>query len=237
MEKSVKVQIEKISNGFLFTESLNDVEGKKTFNQHKSDLFDHLKNNEAIGGLLEDDEDILLLEIIRHDFAMIKEQKTNKEMLEEIVQREKFDPFPKKNVDEKELRLSVTKANAYSAERLMSIDFDELDKKLPLSMVRKAEICGRNYGVIFGFFSRSKKNGKPNYSFVDTRIYMTILAKYYESVLGIRTSKRDEIEKLTEGIQEQISALEEIFNKKCLVPSASLQPIIFKLKMLLSPNA
>ena len=39
-KKSVKFQIEKISNGYLFTETKDEVEGKKTYNDKKSNFFD-----------------------------------------------------------------------------------------------------------------------------------------------------------------------------------------------------
>jgi hypothetical protein len=232
MRREINIVVEKISNGYLFTETKNREHISKTFKDTKDDLFSFLKKNETIGGVIDNDDDMIILDIIRQDVKIGSVPVENKQLLEEVVVKEKFNPFPNKPLDEDELRLSVTKNNCYSAERLMNIDFFELDKQLPLSTIRKAEICGKPYVTLYGFFNRLKK-GQTVYGSSETRVYMTVLAKYYEAVLGVRSSKKDELDKLRAGVEEQIKALDEIFRKNCLVHSNNVEPIAYALRQLL----
>jgi hypothetical protein len=233
MGSSLKIQIEKISNGYLFTETLDESEGIKTFDQEKNNFFDLLKNSKSVGELISNDDDALLLEIIRHDLKIVPIHKTNHELLNEIVQRDVYSPFKTKVIDEDKLRLSVTKANAYSAARLMQIDFLELDKQASLTIARKSEICGVHKGTFYSTWSKVSK-GIAVFQSPETRVAMTVLAKYYEAVLGIRTSKKDELDKLKAGIEEEIANLEVIFEKRALVHSNNVEPIIFALKKLIN---
>lgn len=232
MKKAVKFHVEKISNGYLFTETVDEVEIGKTFNDKKSNFFDVLKENETVGGMINDDKNVLLFEIIRHDIEMLSKEKNNHQLLEDIVQRDVFNPYGNKPIDEKELRLSITKQNCYSAERLKTIDFVELDNQLPMSNIRKAEICGIKSGTLYSSWSKIKI-GEFNFSSIDVRIYMTVLAKYYEIVLGIRSSKKDELEKIKGELKLQIEELNILYKSNCLIDSKRVEPIMNALKKLI----
>jgi hypothetical protein len=231
-KKSVKFQIEKISNGYLFTETKDEVEGKKTYNDKKSNFFDLLKEHEAVGEMIKDDDDMMLFEVIRHDINMEPQEKTNKELLEEVVQRDKFSPFKNTEINEEELRLSVTPKNCYSSERLKAIEWLEHDKELSLSIVRKAEISGCKKETFYSAWAKIVK-GKAVFQSIEMRVYMTVLAKYYETTLGVRSSKKDELERISTGLVEQIDALNGLYKKNCLIDSRSLGPIMDALKNLI----
>jgi hypothetical protein len=232
MKKSMTLEVEKISNGYLFTENINQVQGNKTFNEKKCSLFDILKNSDTIGGMIEDDENIMLIEVIRHDIntqPLIAE--TNKTMLENVVIKAKYNPFPSRK-EEEALRISVNENNAYTPERLKKIDFNDYNKKFPLVDKRKAEIIGVGYGTFLSSWNKIQK-GKNSFSHINTRIQYTVLAKYYEAMSGAASCKIDEIGKLKEGIVEQIKELDIIFQKHAHIHSNNVEPIIYALKALL----
>ena len=236
MKKSITLEVERISNGYLFTENIDQVQGKKSFNENKSSLFEILRDSEAIGGLIENDEDIMLIEVIRHDIStqpLLAE--TTKVMLEGIVEKKKYNPFPTKK-EEDALRLSVTVNNCYSIEKLKKFDFLELNKEVFISDKRKAEIMGMKFATFLSAWSKVRNN-TATFQHATTRKYFTILAKYYEIVLGVSATKKDEIEKLRFGIKEQIIALDIIFQKHNHVHSNNVEPIIYALKNLINEKA
>lgn len=235
MKKAVRIEIEKISNGYLFSDFTENIPGEKRFEPEKTNLFKILKNNEAIGGLIENDDQTIILEVIRHDVPTAPVEPEIGDLKDSVVEKTKFNPFPNKPLDENELRLSVNINNAYSAERLRKIDWLDLQAKLPMKLKRIAEICGKSYPTLFNTYSKIKK-GNPTFHHKEQRIYMTVLAKYYESVLGVQSSKKDEIDKIKSEVMEQIESLTEIFNKRSHINSITLEPIIKSLKKSIGIN-
>ncbi len=229
MRREITIVVEKISNGYLFTETKDSTNISKTFKDTKDDLFSFLKKNETIGGVIDNDDDMVILDIIRQDIKIGDVPIDTKNLLENVVEKEKFNPFKTKEINLDELRLSINKQNCYSQEKLKEIDFFELDRQLPMSNAKKAEICGVKTGTFFSTYNNLKK-GTMNFATVDVRIYMTVLAKYYEMSLGIRHLKKEEIERITNDVKVQIHNLQEIVNKNCLIDSKSLKPILEALK-------
>lgn len=236
MNTSFKIYVEKISNGYLSTNIVNDVDMQKTFNQEKPNFHDLLKENKIVEQLMGSKEEKQLFEIIKHDLEFSTPEKTIDQLKKEVIQQEKFSPFKHKEINVNELRLSVTKKNAYSIERLKAIDWVDLDKQLPLSMQSKAEIVGKGYGTLHATLKKAGK-GECLFQSIDTRMYMTVLAKYYEAVLGVRSSKKDELDKLKIAINDQIEALNDIFKRNCLVHTNNLAPIIFAFEQLIGKKS
>jgi hypothetical protein len=229
MRKEITVVVEKISNGYLFTETKDSTQVSKTFKETKDDLFSFLKKNETIGGVIENDDDMIILDIIRQDIKIGDVPISNKALLNGVVEKEVYNPIKIKEIDLEELRLSVNKKNAYSSEKLKEIDFFELDRQLPMNNHKKAEICGVKDGTFYSTYNNLKK-GTMNFGTTDVRIYMTVLAKFYEMSLGIRHLKKEEIERITNEVELQITELTSIVNKNCLIDSKSLKPILEALK-------
>jgi hypothetical protein len=232
MRKEVKVHIEKITNGYLFTETGEEDKKRKSFTDSKKNVFDLLLNGGEVKNLLESDsENDIMLEITCYDIESAGSE-TIENLRDQLVQKEVFDPFKNNQINEVELRLSVNKTNAYSVQRLQSIDFISLDAQLPMSHVRKAEISGMHQATFYANWTTIKK-GNPVFASPQARVGMTILAKYYELALGVRSSKKDELDRITDGIKIEIGHLEELFNKRAHIPSNSVEPIILNLKKLI----
>jgi hypothetical protein len=232
MKKEIKIEVKKISNGFLFTETCSESQEKLTFKESKSNVFDLLKDNEEYIEFIENEDDYLLVEVALHNVSQKTPEPDINSLREKVVVKEVYNPVKTKDIDLNELRLSVTKNNCYSAERLASIDFKALDQQLPMSFVKRAEIAGAKSQTIYSMYSRILKN-TATFQTTQSRIYMTVLAKYYEMVLQIRSSKKDELERVTDGIRDEIKNLDALFLRNTHIHTNNLAPIIFALKQLI----
>lgn len=231
MKKEIKVHVEKITDGYLFTETVEENKKKKYFKESKFEIFELLNKSDEVVAILKNDNDVML-EISLYD---IEEEVEDPNLYERVVVQEKFNPFKDEPIDEEELRLSVNIENAYSAARLKSIDFLGLDSQLQISHVRKAEIAGVNYQVVMNGW-RHIKLGDASFGSPQARIGFTVLAKFYELSLNIRTSKKDEIERLREGIEKEIKELDSIFKRNAHIHTNSVGPILESLKNLIKSN-
>jgi gas vesicle protein len=77
------------------------------------------------------------------------------------------------------------------------------------------------------------KKGTATFLRDTTRVHMTILAKYFERIDGVKSSLKDEVEHKNKVITECVEELQLISAKKCLIQSGSVDSILKKLKELI----
>jgi len=147
------------------------------------------------------------------------------ELRDVVVDKEKFNPIKTQvEVDEEKLRLSVTQANAYSAERLRRIDFITLMEEHGINVKRAAEIVGDKPVNMYPLL-RPILKGDAKFNFIATRVKMTIIAKYIEAVSGIRSSKKDELDKMKADILNEIHKLDNMIKQNNHIHSNTLIPL------------
>jgi hypothetical protein len=81
---------------------------------------------------------------------------------------------------------------------------------------------------------RTAVSGKALYHTAANRIAFTILAKYYESQLGMRTTQKDNVDKLTTEMLALIREMEIMASKAQWVKSSAIGPVIGKMRKLLT---
>ncbi len=100
---------------------------------------------------------------------------------------EPYNPLPAtvEHVDDTDPHnIVVTAKNAYTAAELKAINWKEYDDHCPLTMHQRASISGYSYGGIHTLWATMIK-GTLKCETINSRIKLTILAKFYELKMGI----------------------------------------------------
>lgn len=204
---SLRITVEKLDGGFI-----SDVEGRRKIYRDTEDVIEAIGVDKLLNGIKKDeyklnidlvpsDEHENYVDALNFGTELRDKEKSTPELLNEVIEENKFNPNIIKNRTEFSKNIKVTEANAYSMARLSAIDWVQLDKELPMKVNQIAEICGGNKTSMYSIW-KNVKNGKANFRLTQTRIQMTILAKFYEISLGIKTSSKDKNEKLLANIRE-----------------------------------
>jgi hypothetical protein len=215
--KSFRFQLEKLDGGFI-----SDLTGKRKIYKDANEIVDML-SLEDILKKVSDDVYHLNIDLVQKDrmedyldlAALYTEEKAKEVSLYDEAKAEGIiegaDEFnPDKPVEEEECKsIKVTASNAYSAARLKSLDWAYFEEHLPLTASEKAAICGGSASTVYQQFVKAK-TGKATFNLTKTRIGFTILAKYYEANLGIRTSTKDQLDQLKENMLATLRELELI---------------------------
>jgi gas vesicle protein len=231
MSHSEKLRVSNISNGII-----GELKGQATFYENLRELvFDKVKDENLTKYL--SDKDNYVIELVTYNEtdessktpeSSVKSWRTNPILAELLA----MDEDKENNIDIKELRLSVNSRNCYSADRLKKLDFLSLKKKHGLNTKAMADISGLSEPGMYAIEGQIKK-GTATFMRDTTRVHMTILAKYFERIDGVKSSLKDEVEHKNKVITECVEELQLISAKKCLIQSGSVDSILKKLKELI----
>lgn len=107
-----------------------------------------------------------------------------------IQPADKFNPEPAKPLVDTSKPIAITIDNCYTIAELQAVPWVEYDKKIPLSCGEKSKISGIVDSTMYNVWVKVK-NGKFQWQSINTRIGMTILAKYYEKMSEKKVRKDD----------------------------------------------
>jgi len=214
-KKSFRIKLEKLDGGFI-----SDITGKRKIHRDEYEVSDTIDFNNILKSVDEgeyhlnidfmtQEQHIEHLELM-NTIALGKEEQMSLQEAKEsgLIETEKFNPnksLPNDDEWSKEIRVNI--GNAYSAERLRNIDWKMIEEKMPMTNAEKCKICGMNKNTMYTVWNAARK-GKATFNIGTTRVAMTILAKYYEAHLGLRTSTKDQLEKLKEDMLATLRELE-----------------------------
>lgn len=228
MENSIKIEVSKISNGWL---SETETEGV-TYIPNSEIIIDELRNN-----LSKVDFDSIpngskvAFEFIVHN---LNEEPTIKELYDQVVIKEvPYNPIKEIEVDESKLRISITANNCMSVVDLKKIDWKEFIETSGLTYKRMSEITGNSESSVYQMFYSI---GKGTNTFVtSSRIRLTTLLKFIEMKKGAKATLNEEIKDLKEALAEEVDklfALKDIQGTYLRMKNA--RPILDKIKDLVS---
>jgi hypothetical protein len=238
--KSVRVLVEKLDNGFI-----SDAEGKRRIYNDTTEIIQAVGMNSILDKIDQNEYRLNIDLIPKEEYEdyvdavafgeKMKEEETlslQKAKEQGIIECEKFSPFKIKHEVEPDTEIKITAANCYTVARLRAINFSELDAQLPLTNTEKAKICGISIGTMYGLWKKVI-SGNSKYQLSSTRIAMTILAKYYEKNLNIRTSTKDQHEQLKSSLLESIREIELMTDGNKFIKSSELSKKINEMRKLL----
>lgn len=225
MPKQIKIEIMPLEEGIVRKIGT----GRGAYFQNTESMLTKITDNEVVMEFINDlpknidfSISIVLNPAIGDAPTVIQ---TIDELRDSVVIKETFSPIKKHpEVDEDKLRLSVNQTNAYSAERLKKIDFITLMEEHGINVKRAAEIVGDKPVNMYPLL-RPILKGDAKFNFVATRIKMTIIAKYIEAVSGIRTSKKDELDKIKSDIMIEVNKLDLLIKQNNHIHSNTLIPL------------
>lgn len=226
--KQIKLTIEKLEGGYI-----SDVEGKRKIYADAEEIVDtlglfkninkleHGEYHMNIAIMHKDDHDIMELE--RNDAIISLEQAKENGIIEGA---DKFDP--NKTVPSCEDNLvgpiKITINNAYSIDRLKSIDWKGFHEKLFLQPAEITAITGMNNTTLYSSLPKVRA-GKFTFAHAKARIGFTILAMYYERVLGVRTSTKEQCEQMKENSLKLIREMELLAAAKYIKSSELMKKL------------
>jgi len=226
--KSIRLQLESLKGGYI-----SDISGERTIYKDSYEILECL-DLETIINRLEPNQYHLNIDIIpksEYDdyvdlLALHKKVEEPVMTYEEakasgLIQVEKFNPNPVVEPKPIEKEIKVTAETAYKAGKLKQIDWKMFDEELPLTNAEKMEISGMSSQAMYNQF-RKAKAGTASFHLSETRIGMTILAKYYEANLGIRTSQKDTIDLLKKQVLDTIREVELLTSNNKFVKSSAI---------------
>lgn len=239
--KSIRVVVEKLDNGYI-----SNAEGKRKIYNEVKEIVKAIGMNGILDDIQENEYKINIdvvpkeeyenyADIITFSKQVKLEEKLTLEKAKQIglIAREYNIPIDKvEQPKESDFEIKVTAENAYTIARLKSINFNSFDEQLPLSITEKANICGVNYATMHGLWKKTKE-GKATFQLKSSRIAMTILSKYYEKNLNIRTSTKDQIEQLKKDVLKGLREMELLTDKNSFVKSSELSKKITEIRKLL----
>lgn len=197
---TAKIQVEKLEGGYI-----SDALGKRKIYKQSAEIEYDL-NIPTLLDNIEDGEYILAIDLVpRQDFvnAALNEEHAQiyhklqpgdiiakaKELNEPgwqkavengIIQKaDEFDPIIHKDHSGP---ISVGLANCYTIDELLKFDWKDADAKIPLTNSEKAQITGLKDVYIHKLWPKILSN-TFQWTVLDTRIKMTILAKFYQQKL------------------------------------------------------
>jgi hypothetical protein len=138
-----------------------------------------------------------------------------------MIESEKFNPIKKVEEEESLNEIKVDISNAYSIGRLKAINWGELHEQLPMLPSEITAITGMNTTTLYASLPKARK-GEFSFQNTTTRIGFTILAKYYEKTLDIRTSTKESTEKMKETMLNCIREIELMASKNKFLPAKDI---------------
>lgn len=239
--KSFRVQFESLDGGFV-----SDVSGKRKIHNSSNSIIKHLELEETIDKL-DLNEYHLNIDIVPKDkmadyvdfVAQItsdKPEDTGELTYEEakaqgiIKAADKFDPNPTVKEEQEDLHdIKITQINAYSASKLKSINWKHYDEQLSLDHSQRVSISGMSNQAMYNQWRKALK-GTASFHLSKTRIEMTILAKYYEKNLGLRSSSKDNLDKVKEEQLKELRELELVASHTKFVKNTVILSAINKMR-------
>jgi hypothetical protein len=242
MLKQLRISISPLTNGILGTNELDE----QTYYAHPMEAIQSIVVNDGLKEFItsignETKYDVTLsvktndgdLSVMDNTIETEEERiEAIRVMRERVVTRDVYSPFSTVEVSDSELRLSVNSSNAYSADKLKKIDFNSLFIELGITNKRASELVGDSEQSIYQIL-RKVKNGTATYSFKSTRVKMTIIAKYMESVSGLRYTKKEELDRIREVISREVETLDKMIRSNNHIHTSTLSPLRDTLKSLL----
>lgn len=242
--KSIKFTLEKLEGGFI-----SDAEGKRKIYGQADDILDAINMHKVVNRLdhaeyhvnisvihKDEHQDILDLIDLRSNYKAEEAEHMTIDKAKEcgLIEVEKFDPNKSAPVDEhhNEKEIKVTIKNAYTVSRLKSLPWAEWHDQLHMSVPEKAQIAGLNATSFYSMWN-NMLSGKALYTSTKTRIGCTILAKYYERNLGVRSSTKEQMELLKENLLKEIREIEVLADSKFVKSSILLTRLGDMRKMLM----
>ncbi len=199
---SMSVEIEKLDGGFI-----SNVTGKRRIYKDAHDIEDSINLGSTLSKI-EDNEYVLSIELIPKDQYVCPtvgaETITSNKILEmakdpqleddglSVYERAKrdgviqpadvFNPEPSKPVVDNTKPIAITAANSYSIAQLQAVPWVQYDKDMPLTKREKSDISGITSTTMYALWNKIEA-GTFQWQSINTRIGMTILAKYYEKLI------------------------------------------------------
>jgi hypothetical protein len=186
---SMSVEIEKLDGGFI-----SNVTGKRRIYKDAHDIEDSINLGSTLN-TVDDNEYILSIALIPKNqvIAVTQEEHViNEDDGLSILERAKrdgiiqpadvFNPEPSKPVVDNTKPIAITAANAYNISQLQAIPWLQYDKDIPLTNRERSDISGITYSTMYGLWLKLEA-GTFQWQSINTRIGMTILAKYYEKLI------------------------------------------------------
>lgn len=219
--QSLKLSLERLDGGFI-----SDISGKRKIYPDVGDIIDALDMHKTINKL-DHAEYRLHINIIHKDEFddMLALKKTiageavDQMSIEDAKKRgiiqeaDKFDPNKPACVVDTNTPIKIDIRNAYSIARLKSLPWKEWDEQLSMSNGERADIAGLKKNSFYTTWNNAI-SGKAQYQRPEVRVGMTILAQYFERMLDVRTSAKDQCEKMKEDMLKTIREIELITNGK-----------------------
>lgn len=214
--KSIRVQLEKLDGGYI-----SNVSGKRSIYRSTDDILDVLDIPSMFNTLEENEyhlnidlvpkdkmEDYVDLIALNNNISIVEEHLSYQQAKElGIIQgADEFNPHT--HTEESiEKVIKVTADNAYHIGRLKSIDWNCYDEQLPMTNAERTKIGGISSQAMYNQW-RKAKEGKASFHQTNTRVAFTILAKYYEANLGVRSCTKDKLALLKADMLKALRELE-----------------------------
>jgi hypothetical protein len=150
-----------------------------------------------------------------------------------IQPAEDYNPLPAvTEVVEDHSNIVVTKATAYSISKLKGIDWMKYDDEVPLTYGEKAAIAGIKPASMYTLWT-AVSTGKAQFQRPETRIAITILAKYYEAKLGVGCNIKQQLDNIKTDLLAQLRELEVLNSKGPYTKATAVATAIGKMRKLL----
>lgn len=236
--KSIRVNLEKLDGGYI-----SDAKGTRKIYAKKSEILEDIGMPSILDGILHDEYKLHIDLIPKEKFddyvdamnfgIQAKEQeKSNKELVDELVEKNTYNPFKSGSTEEFSKEIKIDGKNCYSTARLKSIDWQQFNEKLPMTIVEMSEVSGVPKTALYSIMASIKK-GTYTFTSKNARIGLTILAKFYEANLGIRTTIKENNDLMKQTLLNNIREIELMNTKSGFIKYTEIAKKLGEMKKIL----
>jgi len=227
--KSISIVVEKLDGGYIANPG-----GKRRIFKQADDIMDTIGVDKILDDMDNEEYQLDIRFIPKKDYvdadaliallnspseeSLTLENAKKEGIIEPVA---KFNPLPNVIEDDIDAPIKITLANAYTPAQLKAIPWQEYDAQVPLNAGDKAKIAGIKPGSFYTTWNKII-NDKMEYQRTPTRIGMTMLAKYYERVLNIRTTTQDKCQLMKDNLTKLIRDIEMLTNGKSHIKSSEV---------------
>ena len=233
----VKVLIEKLDGGFI-----SNATGRRAIHKDAYSVADALGIEDMIKAMPNEEyhldvvftpkniykeyEDLIALALDKEELTL----ESAKE-LGIIESGEVFNPYKVNPVDIQDTQgpIKIDAKNCYGPSRLKAIDWKSLKEQVDMPISELAGIAGLNKQTFYNTWANIML-GKYTYQRVEIRIGLTILAKYFEKTLDVRTSTKEQCEKMKDDLNKMIRELEIMGSGKSHIKTSDVQKKLIEMR-------
>lgn len=234
---SIRINLEKLDGGYI-----SDVKGTRKIYAKKSDVIEDIGINNILDGITHNEYRLHIdlvpkekyedyVDAMEFGIQVQEQKKSNAELTEELIEKNKFNPI-KSESNAIDLNIKIDEKNCYTAARLKAIDWKKFHEEMPLTAEEKADIAGITRQNMYFTWSSIMK-GKALFQVKKTRIAFTILAKFYEANLGVRSSTKEQNELLKDKMLKSIREIQLLENKSGFIQFKELAKKLAEMQKIL----